>query len=122
MNSTPFTPASIMRLTALLPPPPTPTILTSVKPFASAAIWVGASTIWGTTPSGRTVSSIRPGSKPPLIFTTPQHLLGERAVDLRRPFGASIAEDRSSGRTGLQDLAIGPDFGLEHERPPPFAQ
>ena len=31
MNSTPRTPASIMRLTALVPPPPTPTTLITAK-------------------------------------------------------------------------------------------
>jgi hypothetical protein len=31
MNSTPFNPASIMRLTALTPPPPIPTTLITAK-------------------------------------------------------------------------------------------
>ena len=64
MNSTPLTPASIMRLTALFPPPPTPMILTSVKPFAPAGPRDVIVKMCSTTGSVRGGCVSRSGSKP----------------------------------------------------------
>src|SRR5687768_9136352 len=106
MNSTPGTPSSTIRLTALPPPPPTPTILTSVNPFAAVAN--GASTIFGTIAAGRLGSSSRAGSKPPRgrsVLATAEHLLGERRVTLGGALGAEIVEHRFASRAGFEHLA-----------------
>src|SRR5688500_11270290 len=123
MNSTPGTPSSTIRLTAFPPPPPTPTILTSVNPLAAVAN--GASTILGTIAAGRLGSSSRAGSKPPRgrsVLATAEHLLGKRRVHLGGPLGAEIAKDGFASRTGFEHLAAGADLGLEDERAPPLAQ
>src|SRR5579884_2779583 len=119
MNSTPRTSASIIRSTALPPPPPTPTIFTSVKPRASAA--TGASRIRGTIGSGRGVPPRRSGLKPHCLATL-YHLARQGQVHLGGPFRARVAKHRGACRPRLQDLAVRPDLGTKHEVPPPIAQ
>src|SRR5262245_11252461 len=122
MNSTPCTPASTMRLTALLPPPPTPTILTSVKPRAWDSR--GASMIWGTTETGRVRSANRSGLNPPRWrpLGTREDLVGEQRVRLRGALGALVMEHRRARRARFQNLAIGFHFGPEHPHSPALAQ
>ena len=118
MNSTPWTPVSTMRLTALLPPPPTPTILTSVKPRAGDSR--GASTICGTTDTGAgqvghavgveaaPLATIRHVSQSP-------HRPAPDSLD--RSFGARVVEHRCTRRASLEDLAVGADFGANTRTP-----
>src|SRR5919202_5280521 len=122
MNSTPWSPASTMRLTALPPPPPTPMILTSVNPRACDS-W-GASTICGTTDTVRVRSAMRSGLKPPRWrpLGTRQHLVREREIRLDRFFCTCIVEHRSARRTSLQDLAVGANLGAEDAHAPALAE
>src|SRR5437870_6956068 len=122
MNSTPCTPVSTMRLTALLPPPPTPMILTSVKPRACDSC--GASTICGTTDTVRVRSAMRSGLKPPRWrpLGTRQDLVGQRQICLDRAFCTHIVKHGCARRAGLQNLAVGANFGHEHPHPPTLAQ
>src|SRR5438132_12738383 len=122
MNSTPCTPVSTIRLTALLPPPPTPMILTSVKPRAGDS-W-GASTICGTTDTVRVRSAIRSGLKPPRWrpLGTIQDLVGKRQIRLDRFFRTCIVEHRCARRTSLQNFAIGAHFRREDADVPARAE
>src|ERR1051326_7190210 len=122
MNSTPCTPVSTMRLTALLPPPPTPMILTSVKPRAGDSC--GASTICGTTDTGRVRSAIRSGLKPPrcLPLGTSDDLVRERQVGVNCLFSALVVKDGRARRAGFENLAVGGHFGAEHAHAPALAQ
>src|SRR5439155_10770934 len=120
MNSTPWTPASTMRLTALLPPPPTPMILTSVKPRAEEVS--GASRICWTTGEGRAGCPFsrctRLGSKPrgrwpSGLFDTTQHLVRQLHVGVGGAIAAAVAKRRHPGAPGLQDLAVDANFRPE---------
>src|SRR5450631_204662 len=121
MNSTPWTPVSTIRLTALLPPPPTPTILTSVNPRAGDS-W-GALTICGTIDTARVRSAIRSGLKPPRWrpLGTRHHLVGKRQIRVHRLFGAHIVKHGYSHRPSFEDLAISADFGREYGHAPVLA-
>src|ERR1051326_7936165 len=103
-----------MRLTALLPPPPTPTILTSVKPRAGDSC--GASTICGTTDTGRVRSAMRSGLKPPRWrpLGTFHHLIRKREIGLDRSVCTHIVKHGCARRTSLENFAVGADFGCEH--------
>src|SRR6185295_14650787 len=118
MNSTPCTPASTMRLTALLPPPPTPTILTSVKPRACDSR--GASMICGTTETERVRSARRSGLNPPRCrpLGTSEHLVGQLEVRVGGALGTLVMKDRRTRRACLEDLAVGAHLGPKHPYPP----
>src|SRR6266849_1535512 len=122
INSTPCTPVSIIRLTAFVPPPPTPTILTSVNPRAGDSR--GASTICGTTDTVRVRSAMRSGLKPPRWrpLGTRQHLVGQRQIGLDRSFRTHIVKHGCARRASFQNFAVGPNFGREHGHPPALAQ
>src|SRR5690242_11853701 len=122
MNSTPWTPVSTMRLTALMPPPPTPMIRTSVNPRAGDSC--GASTICGTTETGRVRSAIRSGLKPPRWrpLGTRHHLVGERKIGVDRFLRTLIVKHRRARGAGLEDLAIRADLGPKHPHAPALAQ
>src|SRR5436190_8532301 len=72
--------------------------------------------------AGRPSSIMRSGSKPPLAFATPEHLLGQGQVDLRSALGAGVSENRRAGRAGLENLAVRADFGLEDQVSPALAK
>src|SRR5690349_14109542 len=114
----PWTPASIRRLMALPPAPPTPIARISVKPRASV---VSAATICWTTPFGRGVCVSREGSKPPRLATT-QHLTAQCLVGLDSPLAAVDFEDRHPARRRFQYLAVGANFRLEDEVAPGLPQ
>src|SRR5258708_37809665 len=122
MNSTPCTPDSSMRLTALLPPPPTPRIFTSVNPRAGDSC--GASTICGTTDTGRVRSAMRSGLKPPRWrpLGTSQYLVCQRQIRVNRLLSARVVEHRRPCRASLENLAVGADFGGEHAHAPALPQ
>src|SRR5919199_2979584 len=122
MNSTPWTPVSIMRLTALVPPPPTPMIRTSVNPRACDS-W-GASMIWGTTWTDRVRSASRSGLNPPRCrpLATSEDLICQRQVCVDGALGALVMEHRRAGRAGLQDLAVGADLGRKDTGAPALPQ
>src|SRR5450830_324302 len=119
-KSTPRIPASIIRLRALLPPPPTPTILISVKPFASES--TSSETILPTIGLLRVCSNNRSGSKPPRILATTQHLPGEGKIGLGGLLCPTIVENGRAGGGCFQNLAVGSDLGLEHLCPPPLTE
>src|SRR5215468_1849578 len=122
MNSTPCTPVSTMRFTALLPPPPTPMILTSVNPRAGDSC--GASTICGTTDTGRVKSVIRSGLKPPRCrpLGTCNHLVSQGQVHIDRFIRTGIVKHRRSRRACFENFAVGGDLGAEHTNAPALTQ
>src|SRR5579862_1144773 len=125
MKSMPRTSASIIRLTVLLPPPPTPTTLISVNPLASV---VGCSScsmssMRDTTPGcWRPNERKRSGVKPERRSATLQDLFGQLHVQVGGLRAAGDIGDGRAGGGGLEDLAVGTDLGVEHEVAPMLAE
>src|SRR5712692_8596074 len=120
-KSMPRTSAWIIRLTVLLPPPPTPTTLISVKPLATGVS--SCSNMRLMMPGCWRPSDLkRSGSNPKRRSATLQDLFRQLGVQLRGARSAGHVIHSSAGVGGQQDLAVGADLGVEHQIAPALAE